>query len=553
MTELQTPALAPARATLEIMERLLMSLVREGPAVVAPETGGLSLLCGSTSLFLPVRRFYSMRRFDLGGWPRLGAGGPSVESLAELFDLLHPGLDQARRQRLLGELENSQDNCESSLLAKQELGQGEPGRGSLADWEGRVWLGHPLHPGARLRSGVAKADQRRFGPEWLPRLELPVLEIPREDLVLNGEWERLLARPYPLLCQEGYLGVPVHPWAAEHDLPRRFVAQLDSGRWRFSSHPPIQARPTCSFRTVILEGTDLHLKLPVAVQTTGAVRTVSVSAAHNGPLMTRFLEELWSQEPCREPLRGLHLMGEPASLRLADHGDNNRFLAGLLRHGPGAHRDGQRWLLPGAALLEPRPNPLFLRAAEYYAVTPLDLWALYARTLIPPVAYLCGRLGVALEAHPQNIVVDFRGPAGKTPGLHFHYRDLGGVRLHSGMLERGLEEIALKLQPPTLLPGSATATESLRDLASKFIYSLLQNHLGELSRAIVRSTGEPEALYWNVVRETLEEHRAVLGEELARRIFATDWDLKSMWRMRIDAAVTEYTYAPVANPWSQPA
>ena len=79
---------------------------------------------------------------------------------------------------------------------------------------------------------------------------------------------------------------------------------------------------------------------------------------------------------------------------------------------------------------------------------------------------------------------------------------------------------------------------------------MLQNHLGGLSRAVVRCTGEAEAPYWEAVRDTLEEHRHLLGEDLGARVFASAWDLKAMWRMRLDAAVTEYTFAPVANPWS---
>ncbi len=532
-----------------------MSVVREGPGVVAPESGGLSLKPpGAPALFVPIRNYYSMRRFDLADWPRRGgAAGTTVESVDELLALLHPNLKDDQRRRLLAEVENSRSNTESSLRAQDELGLGEPGQGSLADWEGRVWMGHPLHPGARLRSGLDEADNRRYGPEWQACLELPLVEIPREDLVLEGELEATLATLYPGLPREERLAVPVHPWAAERDLPHRFAEQFQSGRWKLSSHPALGARPTMSFRSVILDGQDFHLKLPVAVQTTGATRTVSVSAAHNGPLMSHFLGQLWQTHEISKKVTRLKLMAESASFRLADHGDNNRFLAGLLRRGPGPEVDGKRWLLPAAALLEPRENPLFARAAAYYSLSPAELWGEYISALLPPVAFLCGSLGVALEAHPQNVVVEFSGPPGQRPKVSFHYRDLGGIRLHDGQLRRGLEELGLhdKLQIPRLYPGSATATDSLRDLASKFIYSLLQNHLGELLRAIVRHTGESESTYWEQVRQSLEAHRASLGDDLARRVFADEWDLKAMWRMRIDSAVTEYTYAPVANPWSR--
>lgn len=553
MTDLSVKDTTAARATREIMERLLMSVVREGPGVVAPESGGLSLIPpGSPPLYVPIGHYYSMRRFDLADWPRAGGvNGTTVESVEELLRLLHPNLKDDARARLLAEVENSRANTESSLRALEATGIGEPGQGTLADWEGRVWMGHPLHPGARLRSGLDETDNRRFGPEWQVTLELPLIEIPREDLVLEGELEATLASLYPGLPREERLAVPVHPWAAERDLPSRFAEQFQSGRWKLSSHRPLRARPSMSFRSVILEGGDFHLKLPVAVQTTGATRTVSVSAAHNGPLMSHFLGQLWQLHGVSKKLNRLSLMAESASFRLAEHGDNNRFLAGLLRRGPGPSVDGKRWLLPAAALLEPRENPLFARAASHYGLTPRQLWSDYVNALVPPVAFLCGRLGVALEAHPQNVVVEFSGPAGQRPEVRFHYRDLGGIRLHAEQLRRGLAQMELEIEVPTLYPGSATATNSLRDLSSKFIYSLLQNHLGELLRAIVRHTGDDETPYWETVRTVLETHRAALGEDLAERVFADEWDLKAMWRMRIDSAVTEYTYAPVANPWSR--
>lgn len=349
--------------------------------------------------------------------------------------------------------------------------------------------------------------------------------------------------------------LPVHPWQAEHDLPTRFAAEFASGALRLTNLS-IPARPTMSFRSVVLEtevGGDYHLKLPVAVQTTGATRTVSVAATQNGPLMSRFLERLFCLSELRETnlFEHLHLMAEPASFHFADKDpDRCRFLSAVLRRGP---EEGSvstnRWLLPAAALFEPKANPLFLRAAEYYGIEPLALFTRYSRCLLPAQAFLCGSLGIALEAHPQNIVVEFRGPKGQAPDVHFWYRDLGGIRLHpvrlgEALTERGWND---RLEVPQFWPGSATSTDSIRDLSSKFVYSILQNHMGELIRAIARQ-GHPEEAYWAVVHDVLDEHRALLGEDLASRVFAQEWDLKAMWTMRLDSAVTEYTFCPVKNP-----
>lgn len=553
-----TSTVTQEKATLRAMERILMAVVREElvPAVRTEE--GLRL--ESVGIIVPVSRFYTMGRFDLGGWPVCGHTGKALEDLKTLAERLHSDVSPETFTRLLAELTNSRDNLEDSLSAQESLGIGSPGEGDLADWEGRVWEGHPLHPGNRLRSGVTIEQDRRFGPEWQVRFPLYLLELPVEDLVVRGALWNELSRLYPEV--EAFSGrgdrvaVPVHPWAAENDLPRRFEDQFRSQRFRWLEPSNVWARPCMSFRSVVLHSTDgpvgAHLKLPVAVQTTGATRTVSVSAAHNGPLMSRFLQNLWKQDlpEVRTRLSGLSLMLEAASFHLRDSGnDQARFLAGILRRG--AATQGGGWLLPVAALLEPRENPLFVRAASHYGMEPLHLWKSYCQALLPPQVFLCGRLGIALETHPQNVVVEFLGEVGEAPKVVFHYRDLGGIRMHSTCLRDGLRSLGLDqhLDVPEFWPGSATSTDSLRELSSKFIYSLLQNHLGELIRAIVRSTGESESSYWEIVEQVLESQRGQFGTDLAERVFNPVWDFKSMWRMRIDSAVTEYTFAPVANPW----
>ena len=115
------------------------------------------------------------------------------------------------------------------------------------------------------------------------------------------------------------------------------------------------------------------------------------------------------------------------------------------------------------------------------------------------------------------------------------------------MKEKGWED---RLEVPRFWPGSATSTDSVRDLSSKFVYSLLQNHLGELIRAISRH-GVAEADLWPVVDEILWEHRSLMGEDLEGRVFAEEWDLKAMWTMRVDSRITEYTFRPVQNPLLQ--
>lgn len=540
-----------SRAALEIIERLAMACTREELLDFELENNRLRLISvDGDALNLELSALYSMNRFDLKALPEELIDEPIAEFLARMF----PRLSGQKRERLAFELSSSHLNMALSLEALSEQGAGEAGVGSLADWEARVWCGHPLHPGARLRSGLTAEENRRYGPEWMARLKLPMLSVPRESISQVGRFTERLEELFPSLgySEPDRVLVPVHPWQKKRDLKERFAERFASGELRFSEKS-LPARPTMSFRTVVLEtevGEDYHLKLPVAVQTTGATRTVSVASTQNGPRMSRFLKHLFALPELLESrlFHHLHLMAEPASFYLAgEDQDRSRFLSAILRHGPDEHRDfGRRWVLPVASLLEPRHNPLFLRTAEHYGLDPLTLFTQYCRRLLPPLAFLCGKLGIALEAHPQNMLVDFRGSG---PDIHFWYRDLGGIRLHAGRLGEALHERGWnsRLEVPQFWPGSATSTDSERDLSSKFVYSLLQNHLGELIRSLARH-GVEESHLWPIVDEILWEHRSLMGDDLQGRVFSQEWDLKAMWTMRVDSRITEYTFKPVLSP-----
>lgn len=577
------------------MERLLLCAVRENliPATLDPHKITLLSPSGQAILQVPVQSWYTLKRFDLASWPTLAESQQKVTSIDALMACLHPQLDTQTIKRLTSELSQSLQTMSSSLDAQAQHGLGVPGHGSLADWEARIWLGHPLHPVARRRTGMSSADSRRFGAEWLVKFKLPLLEVPHEDLIIEGDFLARMAQLFPSSFQGSKNAlIPIHPWAKEVDLPQRFAQYFQSKRWRWSPAPALDARPSLSLRTVILEGSSclLHLKLPLAVETTGALRTISAAAAHNGPLLSALLHQLWCAPPVQTLgiLKNLSLMSETASFRLADdHQGQARYLAGILRELSAtdiaespchdvAHRyltsqsiPGppqappsdlaqeprsqsllKHWLVPAAALLEPRENPLFLRVAAHLKHTPFELWQEYVKTLLPPLAFLTGQLGIAFEAHLQNIVVAFPPATSNKPQLHFLYRDLGGIRIQPSRLRQGIHAWALTLQPFKLDPGSAICTESSQELTSKFLYSTLQNHLGELLRAIIRVERSSEAPYWAVVRDVLKDNRSFLGTDLLARVFNRTWDLKAMWSMRVQQAITEYTFVPVPNPWT---
>ena len=63
--------------------------------------------------------------------------------------------------------------------------------------------------------------------------------------------------------------------------------------------------------------------------------------------------------------------------------------------------------------------------------------------------------------------------------------------------------------------------------------------------------GLQESVLWPIVDEVLCANRHLMGQDLESRVFSENWELKAMWTMRMDSAITEYTFREVQNPLLQ--
>ncbi|MEM6797034.1 MAG: IucA/IucC family C-terminal-domain containing protein, partial [Acidobacteriota bacterium] len=375
------------------------------------------------------------------------------------------------------------------------------------------------------RRGMTEREQRLGAPEGAPRFGLPVIGLEPSEAVDRGGFRDAMAGLFPEL-DPALAWLPVHPWQLRHELPRlgleRPVRHLESA----------PMRPSMSLRTLLPDrfGDFPHFKTALAVRLTGAVRIVSVQAAANGPRLT----ELLSHPRFRSST--LTVLGEPASLHWRrDDPDEAKRVSAVLRQNPeGLSRRGDL-LMPAAALIEGSGGgPL---VAEVVGSGDPAAWLRdYAGALLRPLLRLMSEEDIALEGHLQNIVVRLR--AGETP--HFFYRDFGGVRLYPPRLQPRIDG------PLDFAPGSATVTDREEELWSKVCYPALQNHLGELIRALTLHFEVPEAELWRPVRELLETH--LTRPEERAWFLAPAWRLKAMTRMRIERRVTEYRYGEVRNP-----
>jgi siderophore synthetase component len=412
---------------------------------------------------------------------------------------------------LSAELDNSVAN-----LALARSGQPVPDGGAaalaraaadpdpLAYLEQSVVDGHPLHPCCRSRTGMSEADVLRYAPEHRPVVDLIEVRVPA------GRWYGVNCEPL----------LYVHPWQYEH------VA--DRHPWLHRTGVTIAARPLMSLRTLAVVGRPHdHVKTAVDVQMTSAVRTVSAAAVHNGPVVSRLLSGLAGRTPT------LSVLAEVASGAALVDGEPSRSLAMVGRTVPVWAPD--EVALPLAVLAARSPadgRPIVVELVrDGYHGDPLAFVDGLARLLLPPLLILL-ELGVALEAHGQNLLVVVR--SGRLAGLA--YRDMGGLRISPDRLRRH------GIDPPELRGDLACDDPDV--LRTKVFASAVSTVLAETIVVLARELDLDPEHAWGRVAAVARGH----GGPDVTALFAATLPIKATTAMRLAADPLEDVWAALPNP-----
>lgn len=580
----------------EVLDRLFNALWREGLS----SSRRLSRSCPSAGLkavlrmpdgaeiLAHVEALYAMDRLRTAPPYYMRRPRSGVEPLKrpeDLADFLPAGNGA---KRLLGEAAQSARHLDLFLLHARkraaDLRAKKGARGAFLErvFNGRAgfrdappevylesWIlhGHPLHPGTKTRSGFDAEHIRSYSPElgvvvpmnfvavrrshtqesrsdisepshyaksWTPRIE---------EALAN---KRLFPRDYEVLA--------VHPWQMERVLPGLFRQEMDEG---IVVPLPcrLDARPLVSVRTMVPCGEPdaCHLKVPLAVQTTSAVRTVSAPSVHNGPAFSDFVQWILAREPKLQgklellaEVRGLHFWQpgapptNPATLERARH--LSLIFRQPIRQCPGS------WAVPAALLPEASPvdsRPVVAELAERSGLSTPRYFAAYTRLTAEAVLAPLARYGLALEAHAQNCLIRFKD------GLPIALvaRDLGGLRFYrSWIKESGFD---LRLHEATRIEAT-----SVEDLVAKTHHAWLQGHLGPVAAALSRTAGTSEERLWREARS--EVHAVWEGlkpaipetrrQELERFLFRPRMKVKALSRMRMNDKIYTYDLCEVDNP-----
>ena len=597
-------ALALALASRRGLQRMLQALFREH--LLLRE----HLIVEGTVAWLPLWSQQAMLRFEglqLGrindcridgtvAWFRSGQGPQAITTASALLACIAPSLPgqaaAADVQRLIEELDNSLDNdvlClryrqswvpqlvdafgpehEHFIAALRQSGHANPAL-LLEQWG---TLGHPWHPTFKTKLGLPPEEVQALSPEFQARLEVPLaaLRASRAHVAFAGgeaDYRAWFARTFPQAWDRwesalraageqpgAWLPLPLHPYQAARQIPQQFASDIARGDLLLLQEAAIAATPTMSFRTVVPEGSPAlpHMKLPVSLRLTSVQRTVSPKSAVMGPRLTRLLRTMVDLEAGFGGV--LDIVPEEVGLHYLDpDGDDDRarHLAILYRGNPMARATPALFPVPVGSLFADSPFSGRPLATELVALAygdsaegAVDFFRRYAATVLGATLSSYLLYGIAFEAHQQNsfIMVNERYEPAQLLA-----RDFGDLRVHGPTLR------AAGLPLDVYRPGH-TVYEDEEPVRDKLLHAVLLCHVVELALLLSRTYRHPQARFWDVLRQEVEQAferlrgRADPSRWLAERraLLEEDWPAKSFLRMRL-SDTSDDVHGVMPNPF----
>ncbi|OQP05677.1 hypothetical protein B1690_12535 [Geobacillus sp. 46C-IIa] len=449
----------------------------------------------------------------------------------------------------------------------------------LVFYEQAVIDGHTLHPCAKTRLGFSVQDMIDYSPEWEANVALPLLAVRRSHCrFVSFSYERMANWVYEQdetlqsvvqnalraygLSECEYDVIPVHPWQWKHVIQQRFQNELAAQTIVPIDGGILPAYPLVSVRTFMIPGVSGdHLKTPVNVQMTSAIRIVSPAAAANGPRLSAWLADVLTKERLTPRFR---IVSEKAGICFLPRGRTDeeaaalgKQLSAIVRDNPERGLNEGEIALPAVALLSPSflsNKPVAAELVEEYAEdqaassmreAALSFFRQYAETLIPPLLVLLCKYGISLEAHLQNSVPVFRRGVPQA----MQVRDLGGIRLHSGRFGR-------HRYPLDELAPSSIVTADIAELQHTFTHAVIHNHLGELIACLSRTFSVEEPLFWQTLADVIEEAFALLAcdseskeqvKQDREALFSPVLPMKALVAMRLTDDLRNH-FIETANP-----
>jgi siderophore synthetase component len=473
--------------------------------------------------------------------------------------------------------EKSTNSIQWVLAEKQRT----PSFSPLAFYEQWVIDGHTIHPCSKTKFGFNPEEVMNYSPEWEAKPIISFIAVKRSDChITSFGFERvadLLYEEYPELKQHvteelGKKGlkeneydlIPVHPWQLEHTIPKLYKEAMKNGSIIPIPSYSIETYALVSIRTLMpTKNGKHHIKTPMNVQTTSAVRTVSPASTINGPIVSQLIKNILQKEPLLSPLdvikekAGIYF--EPTNPSLFKHDTSvlGKNLAAIIRENPEYDLEDGEIAMPAVALIAVSPvsgKPIVVELIEEYAryqnIEEINQAVVafikqYASVLLPGLLTLMSKYGISLEAHLQNSVPIFQNGALS----RMKVRDFGGIRIYVNRLEK--QGLSANLFNPSMI-----ITNDVTELRKTLSHAIIHNHLGEIIACLVRYFSIDEELLWKeiaiVIHDVFDKLKTneTISEQVStdeQAFFKPTLEMKALVTMRLTDDIHN-SFIDVPNP-----
>ncbi|MBM7840714.1 siderophore synthetase component [Alkalihalobacillus xiaoxiensis] len=300
--------------------------------------------------------------------------------------------------------------------------------------EQSLLFGHWLHPTPKSRQGMAFWQHAAYAPELSGEFQLYYFFVhhsilQQESILEQSVWEIVTENAELDALDEKWFPFPMHPLQAQFLLDQPHVKEaIRSGLIQDYGPSGESFTATSSLRTVFNQTSSWMYKFSIPVKVTNSLRVNKRHELRAGIFIEKVLNQAsWKSETC-------HLIADPAYATVLLPDLNETGFEMIIRANP--FTNGGRGVTTIAALVQdPLPGSdsklaiiiKQLAQKERRSICAMsEKWfSTYLENAVIPLIMLYDELGIALEAHQQNSLLDVSSgyPA------HYYYRDNQGYYL----------------------------------------------------------------------------------------------------------------------------
>lgn len=543
------------------------------------------------SLLIFIKKRLPINRIYLSNLPILKDNGrlKNIESMPLLFDLIQNvgNKEFGKWKKLKRDFLISNSQLFASLLLRYVASRDRPliddfqkvyKMPSLTADELSVFFeewcvnGHLLHPTPKSKKGLSLEDIEKYSPESQSEYTMvsALLRKQASHFIssVNQSYEEMFNYLSPSfrkkvdiitkkrgLNPEDFYFILIHPWNYENYLRNLIAKELDSNDFILLNGLKVEANPLVAFRTVYIKDLNAYFKLPLNVQITSVVRTLSIKPCYNGVILSSLLAKLKKMNLLPS---SFEVQQELASIRIKKDYTFYKNLSMVVREKNDKYVAPGDLLVPAVAFFEDsliNPSKKIIDDILKYFVknkncknSVLEFYRSYIKLVVPPCITLLTKYGIGIEAHLQNSLIVFRN----FRPHKFIYKDFDAISISLKRLRRHSQ-----LSKFTFYPRSWNMAMKANFAQDKLMHSLIHSHVSELINHIDLNYGIDSDILWSMLSNMInvqlnslanDKHFSEQAKEDLNFFFSDTTNIKSLLKMKLRRESKRYAYTIAENP-----